>query len=186
MTDKAVEGTKARGEIAPYTGTPLTFHHVCLTYEDIDEAIHLWCDVLGFELTYRGIIPDPQVLADNTHMADSYDGEDHYESETVTIGVAGKMVIELQRPIVPKLHTKPARENGYNYTGLTEIAFQVDDIDFWHQRIIDAGYRPQSEPWQSTPYGSRTFVFYDHEGNIIQLWQEGDLQAFIAAMSAQA
>lgn len=151
---------------------PLQWHHMCITVEDMDEAIHLWQDVLGFELTYRGIIPDPDTLADNSHMEDSTEGEEFYQSETATLDSNCGAMMELQRQIHPEQHNLSFREKGYGYTHITEVCMACDDIDYWYNRIVEAGYTPQSEPWISTPSGSRTFVFYDKEGNIIQLWQD--------------
>jgi uncharacterized glyoxalase superfamily protein PhnB len=147
---------------------------MCITVEDMDEAIHLWGDVLGFELLYRGIIPDPETLASNEHMADSMEDEDFYQSETVCMDSNNGAMVEFQRQIHPKQHVLPFREHGYGYTHIVELGLVVDDIDAWYKKIVDAGYTPQSEPWVSAPSGSRTFVFYDKEGNVIQLWQEAN------------
>lgn len=154
--------------------TNLQWHHMCITVEDMDEAVHLWRDILGFELTYRGIIPDPETLASNEHMADSMEDEDFYQSETVTMDNPGGAMIEFQKQMHPKQVVLPNREHGYGYTHIVELCMAVDDIDAWYKKITGAGYQAQSEPWVATPSGSRTFVFYDKEGNIIQLWQDAN------------
>jgi catechol 2,3-dioxygenase-like lactoylglutathione lyase family enzyme len=35
----------------------MRFHHMCIVTADIDEAIHLWRDVMGFELKVK--LTDP-------------------------------------------------------------------------------------------------------------------------------
>jgi predicted enzyme related to lactoylglutathione lyase len=47
----------------------------------------------------------------------------------------------------------------------------VEDIDGWYAKIRAAGYRMQTEyVWTCASLG-RSFLFYDQDGNMIQLWE---------------
>ena len=52
-----------------------------------------------------------------------------------------------------------------------ELGLLVEDIDGWFARIRAAGYATQTEyVWPCGDFG-RSFLFYDPDGNMIQLWE---------------
>lgn len=46
----------------------MRFHHMALMVSDLQKAIHLWRDVLGFELAVETVIPDGKEPGPNTFM----------------------------------------------------------------------------------------------------------------------
>lgn len=44
--------------------------------------------------------------------------------------------------------------------------FWVDDVDAYHRRALEAGYRPLAEP-QDAPWGERCFAILDPDGHEI-------------------
>lgn len=148
-----------------------SLHHQMTTVKDMDEAIHLYQDILGLTLTARLIVPNDALSDDVGSEAVWGDGVDHvWEIATLDNGKGAP--IELCHPIYPEV-VFVGNTTDYGFTGHTEQGFAVEDIDAWYQWIVDNGYRPQSEPWETAP-GCMTFVFYDKEGNIIQLYEDSE------------
>ena len=157
-----------------------SFHHQMTTVKDMDEAIHLYRDVLGLELTARIIVPNDALSDDVGSQGVWADGIDHvWEIATLDNGKGAP--IELCHPIYPEVVLNGNTDNSpvtgttdYGFTGHTEQGFAVnDDINEWYKWIVANGYRPQSEPWETSP-GCMTFVFYDKEGNVIQLLEDSE------------
>jgi len=46
----------------------MRFHHMAIFVTDLDEAIHLWRDVMGFELAVETTIPDGPEPGPTTYM----------------------------------------------------------------------------------------------------------------------
>lgn len=44
------------------------------------------------------------------------------------------------------------------------VIFHVDDVDAFHQRVLDAGHRPDHEP-RDAPWGERYFHIDDPDGH---------------------
>jgi lactoylglutathione lyase len=49
-----------------------------------------------------------------------------------------------------------------------EVAFMVDDVDFEHERLRDAGVRVLAPP-TDRPWGERTLHVADPDGNVVEL-----------------
>ena len=59
----------------------------------------------------------------------------------------------------------------YGHTGFHELGLLVDDIDAFFAKVRAAGYQTQTEyVWQCANIG-RSFLFYDKDGNMIQIWE---------------
>lgn len=154
-----------------------SFHHQMTTVKNMDEAIHLYCDVLGLELTSRLIVPN-DVLPETVGSQEVWGAEIDHVWEIATLDNGRGAPIELCHPIYPAViqqgNTEATPVTGttdYGFTGHTEQGFAVEGIDAWYDWIVENGYRPQSKPWEAAP-GCYTFVFYDKEGNIIQLYED--------------
>lgn len=150
-----------------------SLHHQMTTVKNMDEAIHLYCDVLGLELTSRLIVPNDVLPEDVGSKKVFSDGIDHiWEIATLDNGKGAP--IELCHPIWPEVVV--CNTTDYGYTGHTEQGFAVAGINEWYEYIIANGYRPQSPPWEAAP-GCMTFAFYDKEGNVIQLYEDPEQPA---------
>lgn len=146
----------------------LRFHHQMVCVKDMEEAIHLFQDVLGFELVARMVVPDDRFMPEE--LVKENFGQTHKWEIALFDSNAGAL-IELTHAIDPPVQLADPEWVNYFYTGITELGFMVDGLDAWYKKIVDAGYKTQSEPWPGGISG-RTFVFFDKEGNIIQLWED--------------
>ncbi|BCH23435.1 VOC family protein [Mesorhizobium sp. L-8-3] len=154
----------------------MRFHHMGVFVSDIDEALRLWIDVLGFTLTHRGFIPDGRRGQSGTRMpAETLDdifGVEGARSEMALLTSSDGAMIELQCPLVPKIERTPPQNLRYRHTGIHELGFQVEDIDGWFERIRAAGYETQTNyvwPWA---INGKSFLFYDQDGNLIQFCEQ--------------
>lgn len=153
----------------------MKFHHVALFVSDIDQAISLWRDVLGFEVVTDRIIPDKAAGKDSRMSQEVLDDIMGVKGATARMALlqsAEGAMIELQQPSVPQIVSTPKENLRYGHTGIHEVAFLVEDIDEWFEKVRDAGYETQTEyvwPWAGQ---GKSFLFYDHDGNLIQFNQQ--------------
>ncbi len=160
-----------------------SFHHQMTTVKDMDEAIHLYQDVLGLELSARLIVPN-DVLPDDVGSDKVWPDEIDHVWEIATLDNGKGAPIELCHPIYPEVQMCNTINSefctgttDYGFTGHTEQGFAVAGIDDWYKWIVEEnGYKPQSEPWETAP-GCMTFCFYDKEGNVIQLYDDAEQPA---------
>jgi len=148
---------------------------------DLQEAIHLWRDVMGFDLVVETEIPDGAVAGPKTYMypklLDDIFKVKGARSRMALLASKEGALIELQQCEVPKIQRTPPENLRYGHTGFHELGLLVDDIDTFFAKVRAAGYQTQTEyVWQCADIG-RSFLFYDTEGNMIQIWQNtGDLR----------
>ena len=162
----------------------MRFHHMAIVTTDIAESIRFWRDVMGFELKVARDLPDgtepgPKVLAHGQLLDDIFKVRGAKSKVAALVSKEGAQ-IELQQPSVPQVRRTPPERQRYADTGIHELALAVKDIDVFFKKIRDAGYDTQTDYIWSTSTRGRSFIFYDHEGNMIQIWQDGDNLAFPA------
>ena len=157
----------------------MQFHHMAIFVSDLDKALHLWRDVLGFEVIVHTIIPDGTEPGPTTIMYPKL-LDDIFKLQGARSRMALMMsregaLIELQQCEVPAIQKTPEENLRYGHTGFHELGLLVEDIDGWFQKIRAEGYRTQTDyVWRCGDLG-RSFLFYDQDGNMIQLWErEGD------------
>jgi len=153
----------------------MRFHHMALVVSDLAEAIRLWRDVLGFELVVEKTIPDGPVPGPKTLMhaalLDDIFQVKYARSRMGWLKSAAGAMIELQQCENPPVHRTPPDRLRYGDTGIREIGLEVDDIESWFTKIRSAGYETQTNYIWSSGNFARSFLFYDKDGNMIQLWQ---------------
>ena len=72
---------------------------------------------------------------------------------------------------LPDEEETPPEKLRYGHTGFHELGLVVDDIDAFFEKVRAAGYETQTEyVWTCADIG-RSFLFYDDDGNMIQIWQ---------------
>jgi catechol 2,3-dioxygenase-like lactoylglutathione lyase family enzyme len=153
----------------------MRFHHMCIVTTDIDEAIRLWRDVMGFEVKAMLTIPDgsdygPTVMAPRALLEDLYKVKGATATVAVLVSKDGAMM-ELLQPHMPAVELTPAELLRYGHSGIREIGFVLQDIDSFFEKIRAAGYETQTDyVWPCANMG-RSFIFYDKEGNMIQIWE---------------
>lgn len=149
----------------------MLFSHICFIVSDMEEAKKLWCDVLGFKISCETMLPDgdgpdkwfnQQTLDDIFHVKDS-------KSKMAILYNDKGLSIELQQPINPAPVKTPKADLQYGNTGIHEFALDVKNIDEWYEKVKAAGYEMQTPYVWTTIGGSRSFLFYDFDGNMIQL-----------------
>ena len=160
----------------------MRFHHMAVFVSDLDEALRLWIDVLGFELTHRATIPDGRLREPGTRIAqetlDDIFGVDGAKSEMALLTSKDGAMIELQCPSTPAIEKTPPENLRYGHTGIHELGLQVENIEQWFEKIRAAGYQTQTDyiwPWAGT---GKSFLFYDADGNLIQFCEQRGLPSW--------
>jgi catechol 2,3-dioxygenase-like lactoylglutathione lyase family enzyme len=148
---------------------------------DLGKAIRLWRDVLGFELAVDTTIPDGAGPGPNTFMypklLDDIFKVKGARSKMALLSSAEGALIELQQCENPAIKKTPPENLRYGHTGFHELGLLVDDIDAWFDKVRAAGYTTQTEyVWQCASIG-RSFLFYDDDGNMIQMWENAEQAA---------
>ncbi|EFK09379.1 glyoxalase family protein [delta proteobacterium NaphS2] len=144
----------------------MKIHHVCVNVSDMEESLKLYKDVLGFDIFIDEIIPEGDTF--EQHVLDDIFHLKGAKSRMVILASEDGTMIELEQPIVPKVQKVPKEQLQYGYVGLSELAFCVDNIDEWFEKIKAAGYETQTDyVWSAGPL--RSFLFYDPDGTMVQL-----------------
>lgn len=117
--------------------------HTGLVVADLDLALHLWCDILGFRIAKRmeesGIHVDAMLGLEDVHVT------------TVKIAAPDEHMVEL---LYFHSHPDKPRWTGAPYsTGFTHIALTVTDLDAVCSKLAAAGATFCSPP-QKSPDGS--------------------------------
>ena len=156
----------------------MRFHHIAIFVSDLERAIRRWRDVLGFELAVQTTIPDGDGPGPSTFMypalLDDIFKVRGARSKMALLNSAEGALIELQECENPAIRSTPPENLRYGHTGFHELGLLVDDIDGWFEKVRAAGYETQTEyVWQCASIG-RSFLFYDDDGNMIQMWENQD------------
>lgn len=152
----------------------MRFHHMAIFVADLDAALRLWRDVLGFTLIKDDIVPDgtapgPRVYLTPALLDDIFKVKDARSRMAILVSDEGA-IIELQQCENPRIERTPPERQRYAHTGIHELGLVVDDIDGWFDKVRAAGYTTQTEyVWPVGDFG-HSFIFYDDEGNMIQFW----------------
>ena len=155
----------------------MQFHHVCLIVSDLDRAIGMWTTLFDFEVQVNCVAPEAAVAETpdgggmDTLMEDIIGQSDPLVKMALLTSPGGAR-LELLQPLRPAVQRLPDAYHGYDYTGMRELGFRVQDIDAWFEKVKAAGYRLQtSYVW---PFGetARSFQFYDDDNHLIQLWED--------------
>lgn len=159
----------------------MRFHHMALFVSDLEEAIHLWRDVMGFDLVVQTEIPDGPKPGPDTYMypelLDDIFKVKGARSKMALLSSEQGALIELQECQVPAIEATPPEKLRYGHTGIHELGLLVEDIDAWFEKVRAEGYETQTEyVWQCASIG-RSFLFYDKDGNMIQLWENPGAEA---------
>ena len=153
----------------PLMDSTMYWHSIMITYVDLDRALELWRDVMGFTVVSDGVTSgeyfDPAV------WADIFDKDEPPSVRVACLQHDTGAMLELHQPVDPPLVEEPAENFSYWHSGTMELTLRVRDIDGWLQKIKAAGYQTLTDyVWDCGTIG-RSFEFYDTEGHIIQLWE---------------
>lgn len=146
----------------------ITFHHLMICYRDIDEALKLWRDVMGFTVYSDG--PTSGEYFDPAVWSELF-GYDTPTIRCCTLQHDTGAMLELHQPIDPPLTELPEDAFAYWHPGVLEIGLRVRNIDAWFEKIRAAGYKTTTEAVWNLATNDRSFLFYDCDGHMIQLWE---------------
>jgi catechol 2,3-dioxygenase-like lactoylglutathione lyase family enzyme len=147
----------------------MQFHHMCLVVTDMEEALRLWRDTLGFTPYTDLVIPDEGCVFFDQATLDDIFKVKGARSRMVMLRSDDGAKIELQAPETPQVERPTREEVGYGRAGLTELALTVVDIDSWFDKIREAGYETQTDyVWSVRGGRLRSFLFHDADGALIQ------------------
>jgi catechol 2,3-dioxygenase-like lactoylglutathione lyase family enzyme len=154
----------------------MRFHHMMIVVSDLQKALYLWRDVMGFELAVETVIPDGPEAGPNTFMypalLDDIFKVKGARSNMMLLSSREGAMIELQQCETPAVQKTPRENLRYGHTGFHELGLAVANIDVMFKTIRAAGYETQTEYVWSCANLGRSFLFYDDDGNMIQLWEE--------------
>lgn len=151
----------------------MRFHHMCLLVSNLDKAIQMWTEVFDFKLDGRFVAPDEDAGGSDTRLSELMEdiwGIKNPKTTVALLSSPGGALLELQEAISPPMQQTPRDAYTYFKTGMREMAFYVDDIDHWWNRVREAGYETQTDyVWNVG--AARTFLFYDDDHHLIQFWE---------------
>lgn len=145
----------------------MKIHHICINVSDAEESLKLYRDVLGFRVITDEIIPEGDTFEQTT--LDDIFQVNGAKSRMIIMASKEGTLIELEQAIVPKVQKVPKEQLRYGYVGFSELAFQVDDIEKWFERIKTSEYELQTDYIWAAGGIVRSFIFYDPDGNMVQL-----------------
>jgi len=143
---------------------PVDLHHVTVFVADMDRSLHLFRDILGFDLIWR----KEKV---GGHQLSALVGIPEFEVELLFLQrQAGNGVgIELARMILPAMEKNSAKLADMANVGL---CLGVEDLDGIHTRLTNEGWTPFTPCMDfATPDGDsvRGFCFRTDEGMNVEL-----------------
>jgi catechol 2,3-dioxygenase-like lactoylglutathione lyase family enzyme len=115
---------------------PNDLHHVAVFVDDLDRAVHLFLNFLGFEVAWR--LPKA-----GGHGLGDVLGIPGVEAEIVYLRTgSGGTALELIRIIRPSPKEEP---DGQGASLRVILSLHVEDLDGLYQRLSEAGWAPFTE-----------------------------------------
>ncbi len=151
----------------------MKINHICLVVKDMDKSISFYRDVLGLELVQD--IEIPVESGYGWHNPDDLDdcfGVKGSKSRQAALIDESAIAIELQSPVIPEVKPGSSHAADYGVTGMKELAFTVTNIDEEVDRLKKLGVEFRTRIFEfgkGTLYGCRSILFYDPDGNVLQL-----------------
>ncbi|WP_051745227.1 VOC family protein [Streptomyces yerevanensis] len=150
----------------------MSFNHICIIVSDLDRSLPFYQDLLGFK----------NVIAESTEPGNWFDGSTlddilgvkNAATRIVVVADDSGAALELQQAANPLSTKAPDEYLRYGKTGIKELAIDVPDIDDLFQRVKAAGHELQTDYIWSPYAGTRSFLFYDPDGALIQAMEVSD------------
>ena len=144
----------------------MPFHHICVMVSDLNRSLPFYQGLLGFKNTvYDGT--QPGTWFDGKTLDDILGTRNAATRIALVTDDSGAM-LELQQAANPRTTKTPDEYLRYGATGIRELGLAVSDIDDLFQRVKAAGVKTQTDYiWSPLP-GTRSFLFYDPDGALIQ------------------
>ena len=145
----------------------MTFNHIMFVVSDMDAALRLWRDLLGFQVVYDSPCPDGEMIDKRTQ--DTCYGVENVNTHLILLASPEGAVIELQQPFTPTCIQTPKEYLDYAHTGMQECALTVTDIEDWFEKVKAAGYETTTDFIWRFGNITKSFLFRDQDYNLIQL-----------------
>ncbi len=147
----------------------MQFNHICVMVSDLDVSLPFYRDLLGFSHTLSDFV-EPGFMFDQPTL-DAVLGAEGVSTRIAVVASPEGAVLELQQALNPPTERADPLAVGYRRSGITELALTVPDIEELFARVTAAGVRTQTDfIWSPSP-GTRSFLFYDPDGALIQAVQ---------------
>ncbi|HEX8551154.1 MAG TPA: VOC family protein [Abditibacteriaceae bacterium] len=141
----------------------MIFDHINLVVRDMEAARAFYGGVLGLKETFDTMLEGDWI--------DAVAGLENICARCVFLEFPGGGRLELLEYRAPTNDSAPVYTP--NAAGFRHIAFNVEDIDRWRQKLQNAGVSFVSPPVQVPfPVGGKTkrlCYFHDPEGNLLEL-----------------
>jgi len=144
----------------------MKIHHVAVMVSDMDESLKFYRDVLGLNVVYDAVNPDGIFFKQDT--ADDITHGKNVKSRLVLLMSDEGSMVEINEFINPRRTISSKEQLGYFTTGFKELAFQIDDIDGWFEKVQKAGYETTTPYIWDAGEGIRSFLCFDRDYNMIQ------------------
>ncbi|MCV7228412.1 VOC family protein [Mycolicibacterium komossense] len=126
------------------------FSHLVVGVTDMDRALQFYRGLLGMDVVFdQSISGEP---------FDTALGSTSNQDGRVVGGLIGGLMVEL----LSLGATGPASPGRRPFRGNQNISLSVADLDATHGAVLDAGYRPEQEPFEIS--GVRMFFVKDPDG----------------------
>jgi catechol 2,3-dioxygenase-like lactoylglutathione lyase family enzyme len=133
--------------------------HTGLVVQDLEASLHFWCDVMGFSVSRRMDEVGPHI--------DAIMEIEGVEVTTVKLAAPDGNLLELLK--FTSHPDKPAWTGGPTTTGLTHMAFTVNDLNATCAKLKEHGVRMHCDI-QTSPDGMAKLVYCTGpEGLILEL-----------------
>lgn len=134
----------------------------------MDESLKLYRDFLGFTCFTDTIIPDGFNFDQKT-LDDVFHVEGAKSRMAILVCQETGTMLELEQAIVPEVQKVPREQLQYGYVGISELAFEITGIEDWLKKVKAAGYQTQTDYIWSAAKRVKSFLFYDPDGNMVQM-----------------
>lgn len=156
----------------------MRFHHVCLCVSDMEKSLKMWTELFDFTVQIRFCSPgDPGPTGFDESKLDEMEemlGRRDAVIDCALLTSPDGAMLEVQEAHNPVVRKTPEEYNSYFVTGMRELAFRVDDIDGWFEKVKAAGFRPTTDAVWDFGENARSFLFYDDDDIRIQLWEDSN------------
>ena len=145
----------------------MRINHVCVMVSDLDKSFKFYRDILGFTNVMYDVT-EPGALF-SSDILDDVLGEKHASTRIIMVASDDGTLLELQQASRPFTKKTPDEYLRYGGTGITELAFDVDDIDDFFEKVKAAAIETQTDYVWSPDPRVKSFLFYDPDGALIQI-----------------
>ncbi len=140
----------------------ISIRHVGLVVKNLDEAIHFWCEIMGFTILRK--------MNESGDYLDNMMGLKDVKVTTVKLKAPDGNILEL---LNFSSHPSENTWNGFPYsTGFTHIALTVSNIDVMFNKLKETGVTFPSSP-QISPDGLVKVIYAKGpEGILLELVED--------------